>query len=326
LNKRILITGANGFIGANLCNYLFENGYDISCLIRKNSDISLLSEKVKKKVIVCDYDNLNELKSILSLGHTVIHLAALTKAKFFDEFYEVNVRMTENLVKTINSTSSIKHLIFISSQAALGPSNGTSKLNEEYIGKPISWYGNSKYLAEQKVRNCEKNWTIIRPSSVYGEGDKDFLYYFRMIDKHIALIPGTGKKYISLIYVHDLIKVIERCMFLSRSHNKVFHATDERVYTIEEFIRAISDVMNKKIVMIGIPEKIIIITSKVFDYFSQSSKKQSVFNHQKANEMVQESWLLDNKETIKTLSIEPSNTLTLNLKKTYMWYKKHNLL
>ena len=326
MNKKILVTGANGFVGANLCNYLYDKGYDFSCMVRNNADVSLIRKEILDKIVYCDYTNHFQIASIVSEHHTIIHLAALTKAKYFDDFYDVNVKLTESIVQIMENTKQCKHLIYMSSQAALGPSSGSTKLSEIFKGKPISWYGISKNLAEQRVKACKKKWTIIRPASVYGEGDKDFLAYFKMIDNHISPIPGTDVKYINLIYVQDLVKLIEKCIYSVSVRYRVFHAADENIYTIEEFINILSQVMDKKCIIFRIPDKIIMKMATFLDYLNENKKKQPLFNKQKAIEITQESWLLDNMRTMKTLGLEFNSSLYENLKNTYLWYKEHKYL
>ena len=326
MNKKILVTGANGFVGANLCNYLYEKGYDFSCMVRNNADISLIRKDIIDKIVYCDYTNHFQVASIVSEYHTIIHLAALTKAKYFDDFYDVNVKLTESIVQIMDETKHCKHLIYISSQAALGPSLGKTKLKERYIGKPISWYGISKNLAEQKVRASKKKWTIIRPASVYGEGDKDFLTYFKMINKHISPIPGSNTKYISLVYVQDLVKLIEKCIYNINVRNRVFHAADDNIYTIEEFIYSLTQVMDKKCVAFRVPDKAIIKVATFLDYLNENKKKQPLLNKQKAREITQESWLIECYQTMKTLGFEITSSLEENLKNTYLWYKEHKYI
>ena len=376
MKKRIVVTGANGFIGANLCNYLFEKNYDVDCLVRNNSDISLLN--VDHKLIYCDYNDDDELKKTLSQYDVVIHLAALTKGRTFDELYDANVRLTEKIVGIV-SESGEKQLIFISSQAALGPSRGMVSKKENDKEAPVSWYGTTKYLAEKKVRNGIVNindrdnkcinghdsttpnpsslegnywvassqaprndnccppltppqegnnyhWTIIRPSSVYGEGDKDFLLFFKLVKSHLSPILGKKDKYISLIYVQDLVQIIERCLWNPKVYGKVLHATDGFVYTMEDFVTTLSTVMEKMCFTFRLPDGIIKGAAQVFDYLSSFNDKASVFNKQKALEITQESWLMDSKASMELLGLEIKPDLYGNLIQTYRWYKANGEL
>jgi len=324
MEKKIIVTGANGFIGANLCNYLKSGGYDVHCLVRKGSDLRLLNRD--QEIIRCDYTNKEQLEQVLSKFDIVIHCAALTKAKTFEEFYQTNVKLTEDVVNICAVSENKPQLVFLSSQAAAGPSKGTSPKKEDGKEYPLSWYGITKLLAERRVKSYPNNWTIIRPSSVYGEGDKDFLSYFKMVKFHLSPIPGMNTKYISLIYVFDLIKIIEKCLSNPKADKQVFHAADDAVYTVEDFLTALCDVMGKKCINFRVSDKILCSVASSLDYVFHYSKKPMMLNKEKALELSQESWLLDSKKTTETLETQLIPDLHGNLKKTYKWYREKRYL
>jgi len=323
MRNKIIVTGANGFIGANLSNYLLCKGYDVSCLVRHNSDTSLLNKN--QNIVYTDYNDLETLQKIISKHHIIIHLAAMTKAKTFDQIYQTNVKLTENIVNIVNNSSKAKQLIFISSQAATGPSSTQQPKTENEIEYPVSWYGNSKLLAEIKVKLSQKNWTILRPCSVYGEGDKDFLVYFQLLKRHLAFIPGIQTKYISLIYVQDLVSAIEKCINNPKAYNQLLHISDGKSYTTEEFTNTIKQIVGTYSLKIKIPDKLILFTASFID-FVNIRDKNIVLNKQKAIELTQDSWLIDSSRAFELLDLSPTAPLLENLKKTYLWYLEKSYL
>jgi len=321
--NKILVTGANGFIGANLSNYLLSLGYNVTCLLRSHCDTSLLD--TRQNIVYIDYNDLHTLEEIVSQHNIIIHLAALTKAKTFDQMYSANVKLTENIVNIVNNSPICKQIIFISSQAATGPSSLTHCKTEDEIEYPVSWYGNCKLLAEIKVKLTHKNWTIIRPCSVYGEGDRDFLVYFQLIKRHIAPLPGVHTKYFSLIYVHDLVKTIVKCIDNQNVFNQLIHISDNHSYTIAKFINTIKGIIGTYSFSIKIPDRLILLTASVCEIVNLS-KKTSVLNKQRAIELTQESWLIDSSKAYRLLNLSPTAPLVENLKKTYLWYTEKHLL
>ena len=314
-SKKILITGANGFIGSNLSNYLLNKGYKVTCIVRENAKIDLLNKNLD--ICFCDYNNKDMLNDHISKHNVIIHMAGLTKANSFNHLYNTNVLLTEDIVDIVNNSTFVDRFIFISSQAAVGPSVNNTPKNITDKQNPISWYGISKYLAEKQVLKCNKDTTIIRPASVYGEADKDFLSYFRLVNYNIALIPASTK-YISLIYINDLIKIIENHLEFK---NSLVHASDTEIYTIEEFVTILSSVMNKKCLLIKIKDEHLKMFAKFQEFIYGYSDKTCLLNEQKALELSQQSWLLKSTETF----ISKSN-LYENLMRTYTWYKKNNYL
>lgn len=320
--NRIVISGANGFIGSQLSNYLYQKGEDVLALVRDGADISLLNPLIKKQTF--DYKDMDALSAIIQ-GYTLfIHCAAQTKSKSFDEICKSNVDLTQKIVQVCNHTESISQFIFLSSQAAGGPGIANQSVSESDVPRPISWYGKSKLLAEKNVqRNCEKNWVIIRSASVYGPGDKDFLFYFQLIEKHIAIHPGLSDKFISLIYVEDLIKLIDKCILSENVNHEIINASDGRAYTINQFIETLSLAMNKLVVPIAVPDYLVSLSGVIAEMLGRLQKKLPVLNRQKASELTNKNWLCSNAKAVRLLAFSPQKKLLDNLIATYKWYKKH---
>src|SRR5690554_1957090 len=148
--KNILISGANGFIGSRLCNYLYLNGNKVIGLVRKGADTSLINNKLSIEEV--DYNDNERIAYFMNQADIFIHCAAQTKARSFDEICKNNVDLTLNMINISSNSASIKHFIFISSQAAGGPGNGHQEVRETDIPMPISWYGKSKLLAEKNIQ------------------------------------------------------------------------------------------------------------------------------------------------------------------------------
>ena len=116
--KRVLITGASGFIGSNLVPALVKQGYTVRCFVRTSSKIGHLS--LLSNVELC-YGDMNNTESLLRATKNVdavIHLAAFTseRASSAEESYQVNVQGTQNLIDACNQHK-VSRLIVVSSQS-----------------------------------------------------------------------------------------------------------------------------------------------------------------------------------------------------------------
>ncbi|HOE91544.1 MAG TPA: NAD(P)-dependent oxidoreductase [Candidatus Cloacimonadota bacterium] len=321
--KRVLVSGANGFVGSRLCNYLAQKGYNVIGLVREGSNTALLNGKVTIKCV--DYHDKVLIQSLIDNTEIMVHCAAQTKARSFEEICKNNVDLTCNLVHIANQSEKLEHFIFISSQAAGGPGDDNSSVKETDIPQPVSWYGKSKLLAEKNIqRFCKKNWTILRSASIYGPGDKDFLAFFQLVNKHIALHPGTNDKYISLIYIDDCIRIIETTMNNEKAFSQVFYCSDGRIYTIKSFINNLALAMGKIIVSFSIPDYLVLMSGSITEMLGRLNKKLPIFNEQKATEFKHKNWLCSNSKLVNTLGFKPRKQLLDNLSITYNWYKLHN--
>lgn len=156
---KILLTGANGFVGSHIVEELILNNYDVTCIVRKNSNL----QWIKTQSVKLKYGSLEDkqfLKEVVSDVDIVIHCAGVVRALDWNAYHEVNVVATKKIIESVlENNINLKKFIFISSQAAMGPSFGGKirQLNDEEY--PVSDYGRSKLLAE-KVKQLEGKFPI----------------------------------------------------------------------------------------------------------------------------------------------------------------------
>ncbi|OQX70987.1 MAG: hypothetical protein B6D62_03010, partial [Candidatus Cloacimonas sp. 4484_275] len=133
--------------------------------------------------------------------------------------------------------------------------------NEKEIKKAFQNHEILIHLAAKTkamVQNKTKaKWTIIRPSSVYGPGDKDFLQYFRLTKKHLSPLVGFKKKYLSLIYVDELTEFIAKTIGNEKAFNEIFFASDGQIYCWEDFATDLSRAIGTFAITFRIPEFLI---------------------------------------------------------------------
>ncbi|MBT4331940.1 MAG: NAD(P)-dependent oxidoreductase, partial [Candidatus Cloacimonetes bacterium] len=108
--NRIVLTGANGFVGSALAKKLHDNGNDVICLIRKNSNTNLIEHKSTIRQI--DYSDIDSLESVIRNADVFIHIAALTRARKWDTFKKNNIDLTNKLLQICNKHS-IKQFILL---------------------------------------------------------------------------------------------------------------------------------------------------------------------------------------------------------------------
>lgn len=322
--NKIALTGANGFVGSNLACKLKKNNFQVKCLVRANSDLSLLPENVE--ICKVDYNDSEQVAAFLQDCDFLIHNAALTRAKTWKEFKKINVDFTENLLKLAAEETKIKRFIFISSQAAAGPASNYDKPKQEKDKcKPVSWYGKSKLLAEKIIQDYSFPYTIIRPVSVFGPGDKDFLIYFKLISHNLAFQVGFKPKFMSLVFVDDLVEMISRSLNEKAENEILFSASTPKI-SMQEFIEILSKIMHKKTMNLHIPHFLVDLLTVLFEPVNFLRKRPPVLNRQKAREFKQKYWLADPQKTWELLNFKTELSLAEQLKITYNWYKNKGWL
>ena len=261
--KRILVTGATGFIGQNLVQELVNNNFEVAVTIRKKNN--LFSSTVTQ-FIVKDIESDPDWTAVLQDIECVIHLAGrahVLKDKNPDpltEFRRVNTDGTINLAHQAIKLG-IKRFIFISSIGVNGNVNN-KPFSVNDIPNPIEPYAVSKYEAEfelQKLTNGSKMETvIIRPPLVYGpNAPGNFAQLIKVTNKGIPLPLGEIHNQRSFIAIENLIDLIITCIKHPAAANKTFLASDDEDLSTTDLLRRMARALGKPSRLIPIPPSII---------------------------------------------------------------------
>lgn len=175
---KALVTGANGFLGAWLTKRLIREGYQVSALVRKSSDLSEL-EGANPRYVYGDVTDFESLKAAFHGQDIVFHLAGLIAYKKSDneKLERINVGGTKNVVEACLATGA-PQLLHVSSVVAIGASFTPQPLTEDFtynVGHLGLGYFDTKKAAEDIVRSAAKTGKLkavcVNPSTIYGSGD-----------------------------------------------------------------------------------------------------------------------------------------------------------
>jgi len=235
--KSVLLTGATGFLGLRLENYLKSNHFNVTSLSRSS-----------KSNVVCDISKFKPI--FIKSFDTVIHAAGKAHSTPKNEieeqeFYDINVKGTDNLLRGLEKVSLPKEFVFISSVSVYGLDSG-KLINEEAPLLAKDPYGLSKIAAEQMVSNwCTQNkviCTILRLPLLVGENAPGNLgAMVKAINKgyYFNIAGGTAKK--SMILAKDVAKLI----LLVTPSGGVYNLTDGIHPNFKSLSAVIADSKNK---------------------------------------------------------------------------------
>ena len=330
IKEKILITGANGFIGKFLVRDALEKGLEVYTTVRKNSDVSSLKE-LGAQIIITDYNHTENLVDLFRNGgfQYIVHNAGLTKSPSQDEFMRVNKGLLVNLINAINiSGVRIKKFIFVSSVAAYGPADFQSDhiVSDSSKPHPVTNYGRSKLAAEEFLRaQSHIPYIIIRPTAVYGPGERDLFNVFQMINKHVDLQPALLGQKLTFIHVKDLANLVLTAT-LSTKINKAYFATDGNIYTGSALNGFIKEFLGKRTINIKIP----IFIMKALAYLTEKVAglwdSYPIFNVDKVNEFKAKSWNCDVSNLVPDLGFRAEYDLVNGIPQTIAWYKENKWL
>jgi len=325
---KALVTGANGFVGSHLVEGLLSRNYQVTCLVRKTSNLRWLSG-LEVEYVYADISQKKSLKNVLKEANIFFHVAGLTKAKSQEEYFEANYKGTKNLIEVcVEDNPQIRRFVYVSSQAAVGPGKDGQPLDENSPCNPITDYGKSKLEGEKIVLEYSSKLpvTIIRPPAVYGPRDSDILGFFKVANKGFSTLLGRGESYISLCYVEDLIEGIISAAESPKAIGQIYFIADDLVYSWREAFRIIAEILNKKTITLRIPRAFLFTVAFISENIFRLLGKPALVNMQKVREITQKYWLCDVSKAKKELGFSPKYKLEEGARKTVRWYKQKGWL
>lgn len=325
---KVFLTGATGFIGSYLAEELINRGYKVRCLIRTTSRLRWIADLD----VEVHYGSLADKESLLrglEGVDYVFHLAGVTKALTQEEYYRGNFEGTKNLIDAVlKSQTGLQRLVMVSSQAVAGPSPTIKPIDEQAEPRPLTWYGKSKLAAERYVLAHKDKIpvTVVRPPVVYGPRDTDVLDYFKTVKK--GLIPSlNGKeKYLSLIYVQDLVRGIVAAAESASAAGNIYFLADVRPYSWEDIARAALSEFHKKGLRIYVPSFLVEKAAWVADWLGQFTRKPGIFSRQKFLEMKPDFWICSPKKALEDFNFKVQTSLEEGVRATISWYREYGWL
>ncbi len=326
--KKILITGAAGFIGSFLVEEAQKNGYEVYAGIRKTSNTKYL-QKDLIHLLELDLSQTEALTKTIEQYPRfdyIIHNAGITKAHKKEDFFTSNYQYTKTFIEILIEKNKVpQKFIYMSSLAAFGP--GDTFQSDPILltdaPRPLTAYGKSKLQAEQFIASVKNfPYLIIRPTAVYGPREKDLYTLIQLLNKNIEISIGNQKQQLSFIYVKDLASIVMKAMGSSMM-NTAYFVSDGNSYTQRNLVYHIKSQLQKRTFKLHIPLgllKIMGMASEMMTYFTQ---KPALLNREKIKEIQAVNWRCDIQTLIDDLQFEPHYTLQRGIQETIAWYQEN---
>jgi len=251
------IFGGGSFLAKYAIEKLCKAGYRLKIGTRKpwllNNIKTIMGSPGQIEIIKVDIFNPESVKKFLeNCDYSINYCGQLFQKKI--SFNQLHNKWPEMLAK-ISSELKIKKLIHIS---ALNP-----------IQNHPSEYMSSKMLGEENIKNNIKNYFILRPSLVIGNGDDQFFSAFGTMAQFspIIPIPGTGKTLFSPVHVSDCAEAVVKLLKIENPKERTFEITGPKNYSFKNLIEIFLKEIKKKRILITVPWKIIKIQSYFLQYF-----------------------------------------------------------
>jgi nucleoside-diphosphate-sugar epimerase len=335
--KRILITGASGFIGGHLVKEALSRGYEVWAGIRLHSSREHLQDE-RIHFIYLRYDSKNALieqlhETVSSAGawHYVIHNAGITKTLREADFYNVNAFNTHLLIEALAAADCKPcKFLLMSSLSSYGPVNEYSlrpvRMDDEQ--NPDSVYGKSKYEAELFVKaQTYFPYIILLPTGVYGPGDRDYLMEIKSIRFGIDLKIGMKPQQLTFIYVKDLAVAAFMALEDKAVKNTSYFVADGDVYADTDFAQLVRKLLGKKLVVnLRVPFWICYLACLFSEAYGYLVGRAMTLNTDKYHILKQRNWICETEPIRRELGFVPRYNLKEGLEETIRYNRERKLL
>jgi NADH dehydrogenase len=273
---KVALIGGTGYVGSYIIDELIENNFTPRILVRKESHSKVIQPD-KCEMINGDVEDEEALRETLSGCEAVIYLIALIREfpakKITNERFQF--RGSERVAK-IAAEVGVKRYLLMS---ALGANPNPSSSN----------YMNAKHLSEQCIKNTELNWTIIRPSSLFGdprgEGRPEFCMMLDKLMLNLLPFPSflpfpapaffqglnplkAGKYSLSMIHAKDVASIFIKCLKDDDTIKSTLEIGGLKEISWTEIVTSRAKVTGQKVIMVPAPFAVVATIAGLFDRFS----------------------------------------------------------
>ena len=330
---KILITGANGFIGSFIVEEALKQGFETWAAVRKSSSKEYLQDE---RIHFIELNLSSKAQLIEQLRphqfDYVVHAAGVTKCLNKADFRRINTEGTKNLVDALlDLQMPLKRFVFLSSLSVFGAIKEQlpyDEIREDDTPKPNTEYGRSKLEAERYIDSIGSRlpYTILRPTGVYGPREKDYFMMAKSIKQHIDFAVGYQRQDITFVYVTDVVQAVFLALEKGETGRKYF-LSDGQVYQSTTF----SDLIHEELgrpwwLRITAPVWVLRVVTFFGEYIGHMTGKVTALNNDKYNILRQRNWRCDIEPARRELGFEPKVQLKEGVKTTIRWYKDHKWL
>jgi nucleoside-diphosphate-sugar epimerase len=320
VSKRIVVTGANGFVGSALCRRLHSSGLVVRGAVRDRAKLPQqgdLESKNLEWVVLHDQSPEDETRHALQEVSAVVHLAARVHVMADDasdplrEFRRVNCDWTERLARAA-ALQGVRRFVYLSSIKVNGERN-TRPFNEQDLPNPQDPYGLSKWEAEQALARVSSQTgleiVVIRSPLVYGPGvGGNVLQLLHAIRRGIPLPLASVHNRRSLVYLGNLVDALACCVKDVRAAGQSYLVSDGEDLSTPELIRRFANALQ-------LPARLWPVPLSVLRWIGSVAGKQAMIDRLLGSLQV------DSSKIRKELDWHPPYSVGQGFSETAAWYR-----
>jgi uncharacterized protein YbjT (DUF2867 family) len=289
---KVFVTGGTGFVGREIVRQLREAGHHVRLLVRNaNPAVLRLVEQYRVEVRQGNVLDATGLPETMQGMEAVIHLVGIIREIGEQTFENVHTRATQNVVQSalIAGARRFVHMSALGTRA-----------------NAVSRYHQTKWAAEQAVSQSLLDWTIFRPSLIYGPQD-EFVNLFAQMAKWSPVLPVMARKDVTFqpVAVEDVAHCFVGALTEPRSVRYVFDVCGPDRLTLTEILSAILKATNRKCLLVPVPVGLSRPMAGLLEFiYPKLLKKPTPLNRDQV-QMLQENNVGETKWTTELFELEP---------------------
>jgi uncharacterized protein YbjT (DUF2867 family) len=236
--KRILVLGGTGFVGRHLCRELARLQYRVTVPTR--SKVQAVQSPASLELVQADIHDEAALARLIPGHDAVVNLVAILHGDSF-QFEHVHVELVKKIARAC-AASGVLRLVHVS---ALGAAKDAP-----------SMYQRSKAAGEAVLQGSQVDWTVLRPSVMFGEGDQ-FLTVFARLQKLLPMMPLAGADTLfQPVWVGDVVDAVVQCLQRNDTVKRTYEVCGPERLTLRQLVKLAGSLSGHARPVIGLPPPI----------------------------------------------------------------------
>jgi dihydroflavonol-4-reductase len=331
VGKRVLVTGATGFVGGHLSRRLVKDGAHVLAFVRKSSDQKIVEglNSIGAEIVYGDITDRTAVFDVVNNVEYIFHIAALFRsAKHGDStFYDVNVGGARNILDAAERAQ-VKRVIHCST-VGVHSHIPHPPATEDEAYRPGDIYQLTKCegekLAHERFLSGRVEGTIVRPAMIWGQGDTRTLKLFKGVTRRHFPIIGSGETLTHWVDVDDLVDGFVLAAEKEQAKGQTYIFAGERPVSITKLVTEISRVAGVK----PWPLKIPALPIQLLGSFTETVCKPFGIEpilHRRRVDFFTKTRSFDISKAKKELGFRPRLSFEAEVEKIFSWYKAHGWL
>ncbi len=325
---KILVTGATGFTGHNLCKRLLHEGHDVRILVRSKERVQLLPSP-NLEIIEGDIRDEMTVNSCVEGTEKIFNIAAMFRsAKSVDQdYHDIHVGGVKHLLKAARRHD-VKRIVHCSTVGVHGDIK-IAPADENAPFAPADIYQRTKLEGELWAREYAHkhnlHLSVIRPTAIYGPGDMRLLKLFKLANQTVTPIIGSGEIYYHMVYIDDLVEGFILAGEIDAAVGEVFIIGGEEKMKLIHLLKTISKITKGSKRRIHLPVRPFQLAGTLCEKICIPLNIEPPIHRRRVDFFTKSRSFCINKAK-RLLHYKPKYDLHTGLSKTAAWYSQQALL